>query len=228
MENLSSNVTRIQSSLYSARQRFNNLDANAKETIETEVTDIRTSLQDGSVKVQHTIVQIRSHLSQIEDVVEPNKAAPTALPQIEWLSQALDSIVASLDDAQASADRALLCTTQYTYSVLDVGQEVEAESDKLNQCQSIVEGMADQAKSSLRYSEEVLKEAQAKVNAKEEEIQRKTREANEKRTRKTQLESEITQKNTEIAATERRRESKKGSAAAGLVCSIPSQIPPVR
>jgi predicted RNase H-like nuclease (RuvC/YqgF family) len=225
MESLSSNVTKIKSYFHSSRERLNILDASAKKTIGTEVTGIRTSLQDSSTKIQHTTSQMHSYLSQIEYTTKPETTVDMA-PQISWLSTSLDSIVASLGGAQASADRALLCTTQYTYLVLDVGQEVEAESDRLNEFQSQAKGMASQAESLLSLSEEMLRQTQAKVRAKEEEIRIKRREVNEKRNRKKRLQREISQKNTQIAETERRRNSKKEDAGVGLVCSFASQAQP--
>lgn len=110
--------------------------------------------------------------------------------------------------------------------MLDVGQEVKAQSDLLNKCQSQAKGMASQAESSLSFSEEILKQTQAKVGAKEDEIRTKTREASEKRSRKTQLEREILQKTVQIVEAERLRNRKKEHAGLGLVCDLASGAPP--
>ncbi|KAL5598153.1 hypothetical protein FOBRF1_011946 [Fusarium oxysporum] len=104
-----------------------------------------------------------------------------------------------------------------TYRVMDVGRDVEAQDDLLDECQSQAKGLASQAERSLSSSEGILAQTQTKASAKEEEIRTKTRQATEKRTRKAQLDREISQKNGQIAETHRRRESKKESAGVGLM-----------
>ncbi|KAG7411318.1 hypothetical protein Forpe1208_v009787 [Fusarium oxysporum f. sp. rapae] len=216
METLSSEVSKIQNSLQSARERLSALDATSKKAVATEVVAVRSSLQDSLIQAQHTKLQMSSYLLLLENVENPETTINIA-PQISWLGRSLNGIAASLAQAEASADSALQSTMDCTYRVMDVGRDVEAQDDLLDECQSQAKGLASQAESSLSSSEEILAQTQTKASAKEEEIRTKTRQATEKRTRKAQLDREISQKNGQIAETHRRRESKKESAGVGLM-----------
>ncbi|KAH7144819.1 hypothetical protein DER46DRAFT_672496 [Fusarium sp. MPI-SDFR-AT-0072] len=216
METLSSDVSKIQNSLQSARERLSALDATSKKAVATEVVAVRSSLQDSLIQAQHTKLQMSTYLLLLENVENPETTINIA-PQISWLGRSLNGIAASLAQAEASADSALQSTMDCTYRVMDVGRDVEAQDDLLDECQSQAKGLASQAESSLSSSEEILAQTQTKVSAKEEEIRTKTRQATEKRTRKAQLDREISQKNGQIAETHRRRESKKESAGVGLM-----------
>ncbi|KAI7770219.1 hypothetical protein LZL87_002590 [Fusarium oxysporum] len=216
METLSSDVSKIQNSLQSARERLSALDATSKKAVASEVVAVRSSLQDSLIQAQHTKLQMSSYLLLLENVENPERTINIA-PQISWLGRSLNGIAASLAQAEASADSALQSTMDCTYRVMDVGRDVEAQDDLLDECQSQAKGLASQAESSLSSSEEILAQTQTKASAKEEEIRTKTRQATEKRTRKAQLDREISQKNGQIAETHRRRESKKESAGVGLM-----------
>ncbi|EXM26222.1 hypothetical protein RAB80_012662 [Fusarium oxysporum f. sp. vasinfectum] len=216
METLSNDVSKIQNSLQSARERLSALDVTSKNTVATEVAAVRSSLQDSLIQAQHTKLQMSSYLLLLENVESPETIINIA-PQISWLGRSLNGIAASLAQAEASADSALQSTMDCTYRVMDVGRDVEAQDDLLDECQSQAKGLASQAERSLSSSEEILAQTQTKASAKEEEIRTKTRQATEKRTRKAQLDREISQKNGQIAETHRRRESKKESAGVGLM-----------
>ncbi|EXL47934.1 hypothetical protein FOCG_10440 [Fusarium oxysporum f. sp. radicis-lycopersici 26381] len=216
METLSNDVSKIQNSLQSARERLSALDVTSKNTVATEVAAVRSSLQDSSIQAQHTKLQMSSYLLLLENVESPETIINIA-PQISWLGRSLNGIAASLAQAEASADSALQSTMDCTYRVMDVGRDVEAQDDLLDECQSQAKGLASQAERSLSSSEEILAQTQTMASAKEEEIRTKTRQATEKRTRKAQLDREILQKNGQIAETHRRRESKKESAGVGLM-----------
>lgn len=217
METLSNDVSNIQNSLQSARERLSALDVTSKNTVATEVAAVRSSLQDSLIQAQHTKLQMSSYLLLLENIESPETIINIA-PQISWLGRSLNGIAASLAQAEASADSALQSTMDCTYRVMDVGRDVEAQDELLDECQSQAKGLASQAERSLSSSEEILAQTQTKASAKEEEIRTKTRQATEKRTRKAQLDHEISQKNGQIAETHRRRESKKESAGVGLVC----------
>ncbi|KAF4950799.1 hypothetical protein FGADI_7932, partial [Fusarium gaditjirri] len=214
METLSKDVSKIQNSLQSARERFSSLDATSKKVVTAEVAAVRSSLQDSLTQAQHTKFQMSSYLLLLEN---ENPATINIAPQISWLGRSLNGIAASLAQAEASADSALKSTINCTYSVMDVGRDVEAQDDLLDECRSQAKGLASRAESSLTLSEMVLAQTQKDATAKEEEIRTKTRQATEKRNRKAQLDLEISQKNGQIAETHRRRESKKESAGVGLM-----------
>jgi chromosome segregation ATPase len=224
MESLSNSVSKIQNSLQSARERLNALDVSSKNSVATEVAAVRSSLQKSLIQIQQTKVQMSSYLILLEDAENPETTIDIA-PQISCLGRSLNGIVASLGQAQASADSALQCTMDCTYRVMDVERDVEAQDDLLDECQSQAKRLASQAESSLSSSETILAQTQTKARAKEEEICIKTSQATEKRTRKEQLDSEISQKNGQIAETHRQRESKKESAGVGLVRTIALAIP---
>lgn len=216
MDSLSNNVSNIQHSLQSAKERLSSLDATSKNTVAVEVATVRSSLQNSLRKAQHAKLQMSSFLLLLENVEDPTTV--NMAPQIYWLGRSLDGIAASITQAEASADSALQSTMDCCYQVMDVGRDVETQDDLLDECQSQAKELASQAESSLTSSEAILAQTQRDASAKEEEIRIKTRQANEKRTRKTELDREISQKNGQIAETHRRRESKKESAGVGLVC----------
>ncbi|KAF5599971.1 hypothetical protein FPANT_2874 [Fusarium pseudoanthophilum] len=215
MDSLSNNVSDIQDSLRSARERLNSLDTTSKNIVATEVASVRSSLQNSLSKAQHTKSQMSSFLFLLENVEDPTTV--NMAPQISWLARSLNDITASITQAEASADSALQSTMDCSYQVMDVGRDVEAQDDLLDGCQSQAKDLASQAESSLASSEAILAQTQRDASAKEEEIRIKTRQANEKKTRKAELDREITQKNGQIAETHRRRESKKESAGVGLM-----------
>ncbi|KAF5539215.1 hypothetical protein FNAPI_10886 [Fusarium napiforme] len=215
MDSLSNNVSDIQDSLRSARERLNSLDTTSKNIVATEVASVRSSLQNSLSKAQHAKLQMRSFLLLLENVEDPTTV--NTAPQISWLARSLDDITASITQAEASADSALQSTMDCSYQVMDVGRDVEAQDDLLDECQSRAKDLASQAESSLASSEAILAQTQRDASAKEEEIRIKTRQVNEKKTRKVELDREITQKNGQIAETHRRRESKKESAGVGLM-----------
>ncbi|CCT70870.1 uncharacterized protein FFB20_11066 [Fusarium fujikuroi] len=215
MDSLSNNVSNIQHSLQSAKERLSSLDATSKNTVAAEVAAVRSSLHTSLGKAQHAKLQMSSFLLLLENVEDPTTV--NMAPQISWLARSLDGVTASITQAEASADSALQSTMDCCYQVMDVGRDVEAQDDLLDECQSQAKELASQAESSLTSSEAILAQTQRDASAKEEEIRIKTRQANEKRTRKTELDREISQKNGQIAETHRRRESKKESAGVGLI-----------
>ncbi|KAK3374693.1 hypothetical protein B0H63DRAFT_255503 [Podospora didyma] len=218
MDSLSTNVNKIQSTLHSSRRRLTTLETGVKKSAGKEVQDMGNSLRTSSAKIEHVSSQMRSYLAEIEYTTTGKPETTVNMnPQVRWLSKSLDSIVASLGEAHSSAGRALKVTEEYTYSVLDVGQTVQVQTTQLNECHSKAQGAMSQAQSSLSFSEQMLRETQARVSAKESEIWTKTREADEKRSKKTQLERDISFKQAEIARKERLRESKKEDVAAGAV-----------
>jgi chromosome segregation ATPase len=217
MDSLSNNVSNIQDSLRSARERLNSLDTASKNIVATEVASVRSSLQNSLSKAQHAKLQMSSFLLLLENVEDPTTV--NMAPQISWLARSLDDITASITQAEASADSALQSTMDCSYQVMDVGRDVEAQDDLLDECRSRAKDLASQAESSLASSEAILAQTQRDANTKEGEISIKTRQASEKKTRKAELDREITQKNGQIAETHRRRESKKESAGVGLVCT---------
>ncbi|KAF5692859.1 hypothetical protein FDENT_2499 [Fusarium denticulatum] len=215
MDSLSNDVSNIQDSLRSARERLSSLDTTSKNTVAAEVASVRSSLQNSLSKAQHAKLQMSSFLLLLENVEDPTTV--NMAPQISWLARSLDEITASITQAEASADSALQSTMGCSYQVMDVGRDVEAQDDLLDGYQSQAKELASQAESSLTSSEAILAQTQRDSHAKEEEIRIKTCQANEKRTRKAELDREISQKNGQIAETHRRRESKKGSAGVGLM-----------
>ncbi|KAF5983242.1 hypothetical protein FCOIX_3329 [Fusarium coicis] len=215
MDNLSNNVSNIQDSLRSARERLNSLDTTSKNIVATEVASVRSSLQNSLSKAQHAKLQMSSFLLLLENVQDPTTV--NMAPQISWLARSLGDITASITQAEASADSALQSIMDCSYQVMDVGRDVEAQDGLLDECQSRAKELASQAESSLASSEAILAQTQRDASAKEEEVRIKTRKANEKKTRKAELDREITQKNGQIAETHRRRESKKESAGVGLM-----------
>ncbi|KAF9777122.1 hypothetical protein IL306_004605 [Fusarium sp. DS 682] len=216
MDRLSDSVSKIQNSLQSARERLNALDNISKRTIATEVAAVRSSLQNSLIQIQDTRSHMNLYLKSLENVDNPETTV-NSVPQISWLGTSLRGIVASLDQAQASADSALHCTMNYSYGVMDVERDVESQNDLLDECKSQANGIVSKAESSLSLSEIILRQTQAQVSAKEEDIRIKIQQKTEKRKRKAQLDREILQKNGQIAETQRQRESKKESAGVGLV-----------
>lgn len=81
MESLSDSVTKIDRLLQSARQRLDTLNTSSKKTVATEVANIRSSLQDSSVKIQHATSQMKSYLSWLENMAKPETTVDVA-PQI--------------------------------------------------------------------------------------------------------------------------------------------------
>lgn len=216
MEDLSRAVSDIQVSLDSSRQRLTTLEKNARRSVSSEVSEARTALKASDSKLQHTALQMRSYLKQIEYVSNAETSVDLA-PQMTWLQDSLQSIASSFVDARGAADRALTSTMAYQCSVLDVGQEVEQSREKLSQCQSEATVLANQATSALETSEYLLLDAKRQIAQKEAEIAQKSTEAAAKRRRKTELESQISQKEVDIANAQRLRQGKKEDAAIGVV-----------
>ena len=220
MEDLSSAVSKIQVDLNSSRQRLTTLEGNARRSVSGELSCVRTALKASDNKIEHAAVEIRSYLHQIDNVPNAQTSVDMA-PQITWAHNSLQSIAASFEDALGAAGRAMQCTTAYSYSVLDIGQEVEQSRDKLSQCQAKATMLGNQASSALKTSEDLLLDAKREITAKEAEIARKTAEAAATRRRKTQLESQISQKKVAVADAKRLQESKKEDVAIGVVSYRP-------
>ncbi|KAM7186292.1 hypothetical protein V8F33_011888 [Rhypophila sp. PSN 637] len=216
MDNISSNVRKVQTNLHSSRRLLTTIESNGKRELTSEVSGMRDSIKAGDDKLVNASAQVRSYLLQIENVPKAETTVDMK-PQMGWLHKSLDSVVSSFGEAQNAAGRALRCTTECSYRVLDVGQEVEKNREKLSDYQRQARVLADQASSSLRTSETLLREAREQMREKEAEIRRKTSEAAALRERKRELAREIPQKEAEIREAERQRQSKKEDAALAAV-----------
>jgi hypothetical protein len=71
MEETTSEVGKIQSTLLSSRSQLRLVETGAQKAISSEVDGLRSSLKTGDNRVEHTTTQVRSFLSQIEDVDDP-------------------------------------------------------------------------------------------------------------------------------------------------------------
>jgi chromosome segregation ATPase len=217
MEEITSEVSRIQQTLHSSRSQLQVLETSAKNAISSEVDGIRFSLKNGDSRVEHVTTQVRSFLSQIEYV---NDSTSVDLkPQMIWLRDNLQVIVSDLDAAKAKADSSIECTEKYSYKVMDVGEEVDSASYKLTEYHEEAAKLEEQAKSSLSSSQSMLEHAQSQIKRKEQEIKEKTAEAASKRQRKKQLEADLQNKREQIARAERERKDRKEQAIASAVCS---------
>jgi chromosome segregation ATPase len=136
------------------------------------------------------------------------------------LSTGLGEIVGELETARSRAETALNHVIDYTYKVMDVGQEVESSRSKLNKAEADSKILVDEAQKELNMSERRLAATLSKITDKENEIRTKTDEANGKRLQKNQLDAEILNKNQKIHDTERGVKRRKGTAAVSTVsCS---------
>ncbi|KAM7218897.1 hypothetical protein V8F06_005777 [Rhypophila decipiens] len=212
MDNISSNVRKVQTNLHSSRRLLTTIESNGKRELTSEVSGMRDAIKMGDNKLVSASAQVRSYLLQIENVPKAETTVDMK-PQMGWLHKSLDSVVGSFGEAQNAAGRALRCTTECSYRVLDVGQEVEKNREQLSDYQRQARALANQASSSLRSSETLLREGREQIGEKEAEIRRKTSEAAALRERKRKLEKEIPQKEAEIREAERQRQSKKEDAA---------------
>jgi len=219
MEEITSEVGKIQNSLHVSRRELQTLETSAKISISSEVDGIRSSLKNGDTRVEHVTAQVRSFLSQIEYTNEASTSVNIA-PQMLWLHENLQVIVGDLDAAKAKADNSIRCTGQYSYKVMDVGEEVDAYSSKLTEYQDEAAKFAAQAKSSLSASESILEYTQSQIQRKEEEIRVKTSEVASKRLRKTQLEADIERKRQAAARADRERKGRKEQAIAGTGLAV--------
>lgn len=75
----------------------------------------------------------------------------------------------------------------YTYKVMDVGQEVEISRSKLTEARRDGEFLASEAQSELSNNQRLLAATQSKIATKEREIRTKTDEANAKKKRGQEL-----------------------------------------
>jgi hypothetical protein len=217
MEEITSEVGKIENNLHSSRRQLQTLEKSAKKSISSEVDGIRSSLKNGDTRVEYVTTQVRSFLSQIE-YVDNVSTAVDMKPQMLWLRDNLQVIVSDLDAAKAKADSSIKCTEQYSYKVMDVGEEVDSSSNKLTEYHDEAAKLEEQAKSSLSSSESMLKKTQSTIERKEKEIKDKTAEAASKRQRKTQLEADLENNRQQVARAERERKDRKEQAIAGVVC----------
>jgi len=219
MENLASKVANIESDLHKHRRQLQTLETNAKASIGGEVQGTQTALTNGDDKIQYVSSEIQSCLCQIE-YYHSDRTSPLDLaPQMTWLSTRLGEIVSDFETAQSRAKTAIYYVNDYTYKVLDVGQEVEASRSQLTETEADGEILAQEAQEELSLSERLLAATQAKMADKEREISAKTSEVNAKRQRKTQLDREIADKNRRIREAEAKVEKKKDRAAISGVSS---------
>jgi len=218
MDDLTSKVGNIETTLHGSHKQLQTLDKNAQTSIGGEVRGIRNALTNGEGKIQHVSSEMRPFLRQIR-CSDPDTSPIDLKPQMAWLSTNLGKIVSELETAQSRADAAIKYTNDYTYKVMDVGQEVEVNRCKLTEAQQDGEALASQAQSELSVSETLLAATQSKIATKESEIRTKTNEANAKRERKKKLDSEISDKNWKIYNAEQKAKRKKGDALFGAVSS---------
>jgi len=217
MEEITSEVSKIQSTLHSSRSQLRLVETGAKKAISLEVDSLRCSLKNGHNRVEHTTTQVRSFLSQIEDI--DNSTSVDLKSQVVWLHDNLQVIVSDLDAAKAKADSSIRCTEQFRYKVMDVGQEVDSSSNKLTEFLNDAAKLEAQARSSLTSSQSMLEYAQAQIRRKEQEIREKIAEAASKRLRRKQLENDLANKREQIARAERERQERKEQAIASAVCT---------
>jgi len=178
---------------------------------------MQTALTNSDNKIQYVCSDMQSCLWQIEYYSDTSTLDLT--PQMTWLSTRLGEIVSDFEAAQSCAETAIYYVNDYTYKVLDVGQEVEASRSQLTEAEADGEILAQEAQEELSLSERLLAATQAKIVDKEREISTKTSEANAKRQRKTQLDGEIADKNRRIREAEAKVEKKKDRAAISGVSS---------
>lgn len=216
MNNITSEVSQIETSLHSSRRQLQTLESSAKKSISSEVDGIRTALKNGDTRAENVTTQMRSFLTQVEHTDDAD-ATVDMKPQMLWLRERLDVIVRDLDATKACADSAITCTESYTYKVMDVAEEVDANRNKLTECHDEAAKLAAQAQASLSASESMLEHAQSQIKRKEKEIKEKTAEAASKRLQKAQLEAEIETKRQKIAQSEKEREERKEQAIVGVV-----------
>ncbi|MCJ1401424.1 hypothetical protein MMC11_004637 [Xylographa trunciseda] len=214
MEDLTSTVGGIETALHGSRRQLQTLEKIAQASITQEVDGMRKALLNGDGKIEHVFSEIQSFLRRIEY----NNTVETIIdlkPQMTWLSTNLDEIVTELKKAESRAETAMFCTNDYTYKVMDVGQEVEISRSKLTEAHRRGELLTSEAQSELSNSESLLATTESKIVSKERDIRTKTNESKTKRERKLELDSEISTKNQEISRASRVRESKKDKAAIG-------------
>jgi hypothetical protein len=213
MENLASKVANIESDLHKHRRQLQTLEISAKASIGGEVQRIQTALTNGDDKIQYASSQMQSCLSQIGYYHSDPASSLDLAPQMTWLSTRLAEIVNEFEIAQSCAETAIYYVNDYTYKVLDVGQEVEASRSQLTEAEVDGEILVREAQEELSLSERLLAATQAKITDKEREISAKTTEANAKRQKKTQLDGEIADNNRRIREAEAKVEKKKDRAA---------------
>ncbi|KAN0086830.1 hypothetical protein V8E54_000518 [Elaphomyces granulatus] len=212
MDELTGKVATIESDLYNHRRRLQTLETDAQKSIGGEIQGLRTALTNGDGKVQDISLETQTCLFQIEDHVGDNSLIDLK-PQMTLLSTGLGEVVGELETARSRAETALNHVIDYTYKVMDVGQEVESSRSKLNKAEADSKILVDEAQKELNMSERRLAATLSKITDKENEIRTKTDEANGKRLQKNQLDAEILNKNQKIHDTERGVKRRKGTAA---------------
>ncbi|KAH8590060.1 hypothetical protein B0O99DRAFT_655118 [Bisporella sp. PMI_857] len=215
MEEITGEVSKIENGLHSSRYQLQTLETSAKGSISSEVDGLRSSLKNGDSRAEYVTDQMRSFFSQIQYINDVSTVVDIK-PQMLWLHENLQVIVSDLDAAKAKADSSIKCTEKYSYEVMDVGEEVTSNSNKLTEYHDKVAKLEEQAKSSLSSSEIMLEYTQSQIERKEREIKEKMAEAVSKRRRKTQLETDLENKRQQVAHSERERKDRKEQAIVGV------------
>jgi chromosome segregation ATPase len=216
MDKITREVNEIEATLHTSRTQLQTLERNAQNSISSEVNSIRTSLKSSDKRIEYVASQTRHFLSQIEYFNEAETCVDVQ-PQMTWLRDNLQSIVADLSTAEEQADSAIETTKDYSYKVMDIGQEVESNSSRLSEFHAQATSLAEQAQAALSASESMLEYTEDQIRKKEVEIKEKTAEAAAKRERKIELEVNIEKKRKEIETAEQNRKSRKEDSILGVV-----------
>lgn len=217
MEEITSKVSKIENSLHSSRHQLQVLETSAKKSISPEVDGIRSHLKKGDSRVEYVAAQVRLFLSQIE-CPDDISTSVDVKPQMVWLRDNLQVIANDLDSAKDKAASSIKFTENYSYKVMDVGEEVDGSSYKLTEYHHKAAKLEEQSKSSLSWSEGKFKQTQSQIKYIEQKIGKKSIEAASKRVRKTQLETDLENARQQVARSERKRKHRKEDAIAGVVC----------
>ena len=155
MDDLTQKVGNIETALHGSRRQLQTLDKNAQASIGQEVDGMRNALTSGDGKIQYVSSEVQSFLSQIEHN-DTDTSLVDLKPQMIWLSTNLGGIVSELKMAQSRAETAMNYANDYTYKVMDVGQEVEISRSKLTEARRDGEFLTSETQSELSNSQRLL------------------------------------------------------------------------
>lgn len=221
MDDLRTRVSSIESSLHDSRRQLQVHESKARAGIGGDVIGMRDALLQGDVRIQKAISEVNSFMKLI-DFRQPGTVDLN--PQINWLSGSIATILSDFETANTKANSAMIKTMTYQNSVNDVGHDVARKQRELEEAHSNGQVLAKVAESQLAQSEKLVREAEASVKQKTEEIENKRAQASALRSKLPGYESQMKEKNQELARKKQTAEDKKDKAILGGVCNLSTPL----
>ncbi|KAK4156564.1 hypothetical protein C8A00DRAFT_30530 [Chaetomidium leptoderma] len=226
MEQITREVTQLQSDLHTSRSQLRVLEQASKTDIASKVDAIRAPLKSGQKLLRTICANNAAFVARIEaastDPASLTSGALAELPhKLLGLRAELDQLVGHFESAHAATATAIDTTDSYALKVMDVGQEIDVGSAHLARCQTSAATLAAQARRELAESRAALERAETELAEKRAVVYSKKREVQRKKERKKELTEQIQQKNRQVAAAEKERSERKEQAAvSGVIGSL--------